>query len=115
VVDFRSDWALCCCCRFAFAQIKHLLSLRFRTENIRCAASSRANRYFLRESVVQRSDSNSTDVGHEGVITGRDGFSLRSSIADSQGVPSLHSNQLLYGINFNKYHAQLLVTSPVYG
>ncbi|MFJ8087019.1 hypothetical protein ACIQ7N_02235 [Lysinibacillus sp. NPDC095746] len=32
VVDFRSDWALCCC-RFAFAQKKHLLlSLRFRTE-----------------------------------------------------------------------------------
>ncbi|GAB0170946.1 hypothetical protein LSPCS325_43830 [Lysinibacillus sp. CTST325] len=26
------------------------------------------------------------DVGHEGVITGRDGFSLRSSIANSQGV-----------------------------
>ncbi|WP_169776086.1 hypothetical protein [Lysinibacillus xylanilyticus] len=26
------------------------------------------------------------DVGHEGVITGRDGFSLRSSIADPQGV-----------------------------
>ncbi|GAB0171445.1 hypothetical protein LSPCS325_48820 [Lysinibacillus sp. CTST325] len=26
------------------------------------------------------------DVGHEGVITGRDGFSLRSSIANPQGV-----------------------------
>ncbi|MFB7159583.1 hypothetical protein [Lysinibacillus sp. NPDC056232] len=26
------------------------------------------------------------DVGHEGVITGRDVFSLRSSIADPQGV-----------------------------
>ncbi|GAB0167719.1 hypothetical protein LSPCS325_11560 [Lysinibacillus sp. CTST325] len=26
------------------------------------------------------------DVGHEGVITGRDGFSLRSSIAIPQGV-----------------------------
>ncbi|MFJ8099002.1 MULTISPECIES: hypothetical protein [unclassified Lysinibacillus] len=26
------------------------------------------------------------EVGHEGVITGRDGFSLRSSIADPQGV-----------------------------
>jgi hypothetical protein len=24
VVGFRSDWALCCCCRYAFAQIKHL-------------------------------------------------------------------------------------------
>ncbi|MFE3577158.1 hypothetical protein, partial [Lysinibacillus sp. NPDC059133] len=37
-------------------------------------------------SVVQRSDSNSTDVGHEGVITGRDGFSLRSPIDNPQGV-----------------------------
>ncbi|KOS60450.1 hypothetical protein AN161_23570 [Lysinibacillus sp. FJAT-14222] len=27
-----------------------------------------------------------TDVGYEGVITGRDAFSLRSSIADPQGV-----------------------------
>ncbi|MFJ5566675.1 hypothetical protein [Lysinibacillus xylanilyticus] len=26
------------------------------------------------------------DVGHEAVITGRDGFSLRSSIANPQGV-----------------------------
>ncbi|GAB0167227.1 hypothetical protein LSPCS325_06640 [Lysinibacillus sp. CTST325] len=26
------------------------------------------------------------DVGHEGVITGRDGFSLRSPIADPRGV-----------------------------
>ena len=29
---------------------------------------------------------NSTDVGHEGVITGRDALSLRSSIANPQGV-----------------------------
>ncbi len=36
------------------------------------------------------------DVGHEGVITGRDGFSLRSSIADPQGVaqPPLQSTYL---------------------
>ncbi|WP_068984939.1 hypothetical protein [Lysinibacillus xylanilyticus] len=27
------------------------------------------------------------DVGHEGVITGRDALSLRSSIANPQGVP----------------------------
>ncbi|MFB7156147.1 hypothetical protein [Lysinibacillus sp. NPDC056232] len=40
------------------------------------------------------------DVGHEGVITGRDGFSLRSSIADPQGVahPPLQSTN----IRFNK-------------
>ncbi|MEY9972586.1 hypothetical protein ABH966_002961 [Lysinibacillus sp. RC46] len=33
------------------------------------------------------------DVGHEGVITGRDNFSLRSSITDPQGVaqPPLQS------------------------
>ncbi|MFJ6264628.1 hypothetical protein ACIQGW_06335 [Lysinibacillus xylanilyticus] len=39
----------------------------------------------MRESVVltQRQQQ---DVGHEGVITGRDGFSLRSSIANPQGV-----------------------------
>ncbi|MCL1703446.1 hypothetical protein [Lysinibacillus sp. Bpr_S20] len=34
----------------------------------------------------KRSDSNSTDVGHEGVITGCDAFSLRSTLADPQGV-----------------------------
>ncbi|MGE7950085.1 hypothetical protein, partial [Lysinibacillus sp. NPDC093688] len=36
--------------------------------------------------VRKRSDSNSTDVGHEGVITGCDAFSLRSSIANPRGV-----------------------------
>ncbi|MGE7695296.1 hypothetical protein ACQKNC_14450 [Lysinibacillus sp. NPDC094177] len=38
------------------------------------------------------------DVGHEGVITGRDGFSLRSSIADPQGVaqPPLQSTYMVY-------------------
>ncbi|MFJ8100114.1 hypothetical protein [Lysinibacillus sp. NPDC096212] len=36
------------------------------------------------------------DVGHEGVITGCDGFSLRSSIADPQGVaqPPLQSTYI---------------------
>jgi len=51
------------------------------------------------------------DVGHEGVITGRDVFSLRSSIADPKESPSLHSNQLIYivhSIRFNK-HPQLLM------
>ncbi|MGE7942775.1 hypothetical protein ACQKNB_11875 [Lysinibacillus xylanilyticus] len=40
-----------------------------------------SSRCFLRES-----EASAADVGHEGVITGRDGFSLRSSIADPQGV-----------------------------
>ncbi|MFB7159757.1 hypothetical protein [Lysinibacillus sp. NPDC056232] len=37
-----------------------------------------------------------TDVGHEGVITGCDGFSLRSSIADPRGVaqPPLQSTYI---------------------
>ncbi|MFB7157037.1 hypothetical protein [Lysinibacillus sp. NPDC056232] len=35
---------------------------------------------------VQSKVSGKHDVGHEGVITGRDVFSLRSSIADPQGV-----------------------------
>ncbi|PJO40826.1 hypothetical protein CWD94_26095 [Lysinibacillus xylanilyticus] len=35
---------------------------------------------------VQSRVSGQHDVGHEGVITGCDGFSLRSSIADPQGV-----------------------------
>jgi len=44
VVDFRSDWALCCC-RFAFAQKKHLLlPLRFRTEKTFVAAASLSHR-----------------------------------------------------------------------
>ncbi|MFJ7981209.1 hypothetical protein ACIQ1D_13040 [Lysinibacillus xylanilyticus] len=41
------------------------------------------------------------DVGHEGVITGRDDFSLRSPMCslqglNPQGVASLHSNQLIH-------------------
>ncbi|MCY9547417.1 hypothetical protein [Lysinibacillus xylanilyticus] len=72
----------------AFAQLKHLLlSLRFRTEQSFLGASGQpsAAGCFLRESVVltQRQQQ---DVGHEGVITGRDGFSPRSSIAGPQGV-----------------------------
>ncbi|WP_143114934.1 hypothetical protein [Lysinibacillus sp. FJAT-14222] len=58
-----------------------------------CAKAKRQQRVLF---VRKRSDSNSTDVDHEGVITGRDAFSLRSSIADPQGIAHLHSNQLLY-------------------
>ncbi|MCL1699797.1 hypothetical protein MWJ95_05175 [Lysinibacillus sp. Bpr_S20] len=49
----------------------------------------------MRESVVltQRQQH---DVGHEGVITGCDGFSLRSPIANPQGVaqPPLQSTYI---------------------
>ncbi|MFB7155408.1 hypothetical protein [Lysinibacillus sp. NPDC056232] len=57
--------------------------------------------FILCESVVQRSDSNSTDVGHEGVITERDGFSLRSSIANPRGVAqSPLQSTYIHGIRF---------------
>jgi len=36
------------------------------------------------------------DVGHKGVITGRDALSLRSSIANPEESPSLHSNQPIH-------------------
>ncbi|KOS63195.1 hypothetical protein AN161_08195 [Lysinibacillus sp. FJAT-14222] len=52
------------------------------------------------------------DVGHEGVITGRDALSLRSSIANPQGVaqPPLQSTYT-HGIRFNQYHLQHSVMS----
>ena len=45
------------------------------------------------------------EVGHEGVITGCDGFSLRSSIADPQGVAqSPLQSTYLHSRRFNKSH-----------
>jgi len=46
-------------------------------EPLRFAAGSRANRCFLRESVVL-TKRQQHDVGHEGIVTGRDALSLRS-------------------------------------
>ncbi|MGA3599478.1 hypothetical protein ACPCXA_05180 [Lysinibacillus agricola] len=69
MVDFRSDWALC----------------RFVAD---ASLSRRAS--FLGRPMSRLGQ---RDVGHEGVITGRDVLSLRSSITDPQGVASLHSNQ----------------------
>jgi len=57
VVDFRSGWAL---------------------------SWGRPMGRFTR--VARSRVSGQHDVGHEGVITGCDAFSLRSSIADPQGV-----------------------------
>ncbi|MEQ6355618.1 hypothetical protein ABNX05_13395 [Lysinibacillus sp. M3] len=50
------------------------------------------------------------DVGHEGVITGCNAFSLRSSIANPQGVaqPPLQSTYL-HSRRFNKSHPRFLV------
>jgi len=47
------------------------------------------------------------DVGHEGVITGCDAFSIRSSIADPRPV-SIPINYL-HSRRFSKSHPQLLV------
>jgi len=77
-VDFRSGWVLCSC-RFAFAT-ENICSCRFAfaTENI-CSC-----RFAFAQSKASwgrpMSRLGQQDVGHEGVITGRDGFSLRSSI-----------------------------------
>jgi len=129
-VDFRSDWALCCC-RFAFAQIKHLpltlrfraeqsflgasdepllllltlrfrtdktfaaatLALRFRTENIRFAPGSRANRCFLRESVAAAAPMLVTKALSQDVMLL---VFVPLSLIPKES-PSLHSNQLLIG------------------
>ncbi|WP_460014581.1 hypothetical protein [Lysinibacillus sp. CTST325] len=54
-----------------------LLTLRFRAEQSFLGASDEPLRCRV---------SGQHDVGHEGVITGCDAFSLRSTIADPQGV-----------------------------
>jgi hypothetical protein len=55
------------------------------------------------------------DVGHEGVITGCDGFSLRSAIANPQGVAqSPLQSTYLHSRRFNKSHPQLLLINPIY-
>ncbi|MEY9973256.1 hypothetical protein ABH966_003640 [Lysinibacillus sp. RC46] len=63
----------------------------------------------MRESVVL-TKRQQQDVGHEGVITGRDVLSLRSSIANPQGVaqPPLQSTYM-HGIRFNKCPTQNLM------
>ncbi|MGE7913404.1 hypothetical protein [Lysinibacillus xylanilyticus] len=81
-----------------------LLTLRFRAEQSFLGASDEplgATDFFARKrsanvaaakgvhSVRKRSATKrqqQQDVGHEGVITGRDALSLRSSTADPQGV-----------------------------
>jgi hypothetical protein len=50
------------------------------------------------------------DVGHEGVITGRDALSLRSSIADPQGVAqSPLQSTYTHDIRFSKITFNFLV------
>ena len=86
-VDFRSDWALCCCCRCTFAQETSASLQGLGATDVFCAKAKRQQQ----------------DVGHEGVITGRDGFSLRSSIADPRGVAqSPLQSTYSHGIRFSK-------------
>jgi len=108
----RASWGrpmsrfCCCCCRYTFAQVKHLLSLRFRiditfaaaalalrfrTENIRFAAGSRANRCFLRESEVAAAPMLVTKALSQDVMVLA--FVPLSLIPKES--PSLHSNQLV--------------------
>ncbi|WP_460014740.1 hypothetical protein [Lysinibacillus sp. CTST325] len=81
-----------------------LLTLRFRTVKTFVADASLSHRKHPLRCRV----SGQHEVGHEGVITGRDGFSLRSSIADPQGVaqPPLQSTYL-HDKCFNKMSSQL--------
>ncbi|GAB0171524.1 hypothetical protein LSPCS325_49610 [Lysinibacillus sp. CTST325] len=54
------------------------------------------------------------DVGHEGVITERDGFSLRSLIANPQGVAQFPlQSTYLHSSRFKKTYPQHLVIHPV--
>ncbi|KMY29227.1 hypothetical protein ACZ11_19130 [Lysinibacillus xylanilyticus] len=70
------------------------------------AASAKGVHSVRKRSATKRQQQQ--DVGHEGVITGCDGFSLRSSIANPQGVaqPPLQSTYI-HDICFNKCHHQL--------
>ncbi|MGE7787802.1 hypothetical protein [Lysinibacillus sp. NPDC096259] len=90
-----------------FRYRKHLLlSLRFRTDKtLSLTLRFRAEQSFLGASdePLRCRVSGQHDVGHEGVITGCDAFSLRSSIADPLGVaqPPLQSTNMR-GIRFDK-------------
>ncbi|GAB0168651.1 hypothetical protein LSPCS325_20880 [Lysinibacillus sp. CTST325] len=53
--------------------------------------------------------------GHEGVITGCEGFSLRSSVANPQGVAqSPLQSTYLHSRRFNKSHQLLLVMNKIF-
>jgi len=79
VIDFRSDWALCWGVRWAAFGVADA-SLSHRKHPL----------------------SGQHDVGHEGVITRCDGFSLRSSIANPQGVAqSERRSTYLHSRRFN--------------
>jgi len=61
-----------------------------------CAKAKRQRQMFF--CVKAKRQQQQQDVGHEGVTTGRDGFSLRSSIASPQGI----ARSSLQSIYFSK-------------
>ncbi|WP_460013403.1 hypothetical protein [Lysinibacillus sp. CTST325] len=77
-----------------------LLSLRFRTEQSFLGASDEPLRFRV---------SGQHDIGHEGIITGCDGLSLRSSIADPHGVAqSPLQSTYTHDIRFNTMSSKSL-------
>ena len=65
-----------------------------------------------RQQQQQQQQQQQHDVGHEGVITGCDDFSLRFPIANPQGVAhSPLQSTYTHGIYFNNYHLQHSVMS----
>ncbi|UPW82614.1 hypothetical protein [Lysinibacillus sp. Ag94] len=50
-------------------------------------------------------------VGHEGVITERDGFCLRPSISNPKESPSRNEDQLIHDIRISKMSSQLMMMS----
>jgi len=104
VVDFHSDWAL---------SWGRPMS-RF-TRVARCSVSGQQMSFARKrecnvaaaEGFVCAKAQRQQDVGHEGVITGRDAFSLRSYISlIPEESPSPHSNQPLH-ITYIFWHGTL--------
>jgi hypothetical protein len=75
----------------------------------RSANEASAAGCFLRESVVL-TKCQQHDVGHKGVITGCDDFSLRSPIANPQGVAQFPlQSTYIHSIRFNEWHQTTLM------
>jgi len=74
-----------------------------------CAKAQRQQQRVL--SVRKRSDSNSTDVGHEGVITGRDVLAFVPLLLIPKESRPLLQSTFIQRLRLNKYHSQLLVMS----
>ncbi|MFF2176879.1 hypothetical protein ACFVT8_10520 [Lysinibacillus sp. NPDC058147] len=73
-------------------------------ERKRSANAASAKCFCLCESEVQRSDNNSTDVGHEGVITGCEVLAFVPLLLIPKESPQ---STYLHNSRFNKSHSQL--------